>query len=500
MAPRIRILGRPREECGICAVAHHDEAAKLTYLGLEALQHRGQETAGIVTAQMIGEGRARHRAHRGMGLVADVFRRESLNRLTGSTAIGHVRYSTTGAPVPSNTQPLVSTLRHGPVALAHNGNLTNALLLRRALEAGGAILQTTVDSEVILHLLSRTPHGRFEDCLGTALGMVEGAFSLVLLHGDRLYAVRDPRGFRPLALGRRRGGAWVVASESVAFDLIEAELVRDIEPGEVLRIDPGADPVSLDLLQPAAPAHCIFELIYFSRPDSVVDGRSVQRVRERLGAELWREHPAEGDVVISVPDSSNAAAIGYARAAGLPFEMGLIRNHYIGRTFIEPHQRIRDFGAKIKYNPVRSVVEGRRVVLVDDSIVRGTTSRKIITMLRHAGARAIHMRVTAPPWRHPCRFGIDTPDPDELIAAENSPEQIREVIGCDSLGYLSPEGLRRAAEEREGWCMACFTGDYPVRSPNHLTKEILECDDTTSDSGHSPWASPALELERTLGA
>jgi amidophosphoribosyltransferase len=478
----VKILGRPHDECGICAVAGHGEAAKLTYLGLQALQHRGQETTGIVSAALSERRRPQHCVHRGMGRVAEVFTQQSLDRLGGRVAIGHVRYSTTGAPLPSNTQPLTSTLNHGPVALAHNGNLTNAHFLRRALKNGGAIFQTTVDSEVILHLISRAGKKEFSDCLVAALEQVQGAYSLVVLHGESLYAVRDPLGFRPLALGRMPGGAWVVASESVALDLIDAAFVRDIAPGEMVRIDPGKAPVSAFPFPAVTPARCIFELIYFSRPDSVVDGRSVQLVRERLGAQLWSEHPAQADVVIAVPDSSTAAAIGYASASGLPFEMGLIRSHYIGRTFIEPSQRIRDFGAKIKYNPVRAVIEGRRVVVVDDSIVRGTTSRKIIRMLRQAGAAEIHMRVTAPPWRHSCQYGIDTPDPEDFVANGRSVEEICAQIECDSLGFLSTEGLTLAAEETQGWCMACFNGKYPSPPAVGLTKEILADDDAVTAS------------------
>lgn len=482
MSDLIRIQGRPHEECGVCAISGHGETAKLTYLGLQALQHRGQETAGIVSAHPDARHRPHHRVHRGMGRVAEVFTRDTLESLRGRVAIGHVRYSTTGAPRPFNTQPLVSTLRHGPVALAHNGNLTNAAVLRHALKKGGAIFQTTVDSEVILHLISRTQHDSFEDCLISALEMIQGAYSLVVLHGKRLYAVRDPHGFRPLQLGRLPGGAWAVASESVAFDLFDAALMRDIEPGEIVKIEVGENPVSIHPFEKRTPARCIFELIYFSRPDSIIDGRSVQKVRERLGQELYQENPTEADVVICVPDSSTAAAVGYAQAAGIPFDMGLIRSHYIGRTFIEPDQRIRDFGARLKYNPVRSVIQGKRVIVVDDSIVRGTTSRKIVRMLRQAGAAEIHMRVTAPPWRHPCPYGIDTPDPKELIASDNTVEDIRKIIECDSLQFISQEGLRRAAQEESGWCMACFNGDYPVPLARGLTKDVLEQDDSVSST------------------
>ncbi len=491
---RVRVAGRPHDECGVCGIVGSEEASKLAYLCLYALQHRGQETAGIVAAR-IERGKPHHSIHRGMGLVADVFTRETLDRLKGRVAIGHVRYSTTGEPIPSNTQPLATSLRHGPVALAHNGNLTNAHILRHALKGGGAIFQTTIDSEVILHLLSHVRQTEFEECLAAALRQIEGAYSLVLLHGKTLYAIRDPRGFRPLTLGRLRNGGWAVASETVAFDLIGAERVRDIEPGEVLRIEMGCEPVSLDLLEPAARARCIFELIYFSRPDSIVDGQSVHRVRDRLGMELWREQPAEADVVICVPDSSTVAAQGFARAAGLPFEHGLIRSHYIGRTFIEPHQRIRDFGAKIKYNPVRAVVDGKRVIVVDDSIVRGTTSRKIVRMLREAGAREIHFRVSCPPWRNPCYFGIDTPEREDLMAAEHSIEEMRTLIECDSLGFLSEDGLRRAAEESEGWCMACFTGKYPVYLPRGLTKNVIAEDESVSNATSSSEKSPRIVME-----
>jgi amidophosphoribosyltransferase len=480
--PLPRLCGRPHDECGVCAISGDPEASKLAYLSLYALQHRGQETAGIVSAYLNGQGRPHHTIHRGMGLVADVFSAETLDRLKGEVAIGHVRYSTTGAPIPGNTQPLASTLRHGPVALAHNGNLTNAHVARHALKGGGAIFQTTIDSEVILHLLSHVRYVEFEECMEATFRQIQGAYSLVILRGETVYAIRDPRGFRPLALGRLPRGGWAVASETVAFDLIGAEHIRDIEPGEVVRIDPGVEPVSLDLIEKFEPARCIFELIYFSRPDSIVDGLSVQRVRMRLGEELWREQPADADVVICVPDSSTSAAIGYARVAGLPFETGLIRSHYIGRTFIEPHQRIRDFGAKIKYNPVRGVVEGRRVVVVDDSIIRGTTSRKIVRMLRQAGAKEIHIRVTAPPWRHPCCYGIDTPDPRDLLAANFSIEQMCEQFGSDSLGFLSTDGLLRATGEPKGWCMACFTGEYPVWHPRGLSKELFEEDDSVTSA------------------
>ena len=468
---------RPAEECGVCAVSGHPESAKLTCLGLYALQHRGQETAGIVSATQNGDGGARHLIHRGLGLVREVFTEQDIAHLDGAVSIGHVRYSTTGQPIPANTQPLASSLRFGPVALAHNGNLTNARELREELKQAGAIFQTTIDSEVILHLLTHVRQADFERCLPEALRRVEGAYSLVMLHNDVLYAVRDPRGFRPLVLGRMEDGAYVVASETIAFDLLDAKLIRDVAPGEVIRIEPGKEPVSLSLLERKEAAHCIFELVYFSRPDSIVDGRHVQEVRERLGEELWQEQPADVDVVIGVPDSSTAAAVGYSRAGRIPYEMGLIRNHYIGRTFIEPLQVIRDFRAKLKYNPVRSIIEGKRVAVIDDSIVRGTTCRKIARMLRDAGAREVHFRITAPPWRHACFYGIDTPDETKLMASNNTVEEMRDQIGCDSLGFLSPEGLTRAVQEVKGWCMACFTGKYPTVRPENLTKETFENED-----------------------
>lgn len=463
---------RPKEECGVCAVAGHPEASRFVYLGLFALQHRGQETAGIVSAPDRPGAGALHLIHRGVGLVADVFDAENLERLQGDTAIGHVRYSTTGSPNPQNTQPVASTLRHGPVALGHNGNLTNARQIREELKQQGAIFQTSIDTEVIMHLISRG-QGTFEDCLIHALTRIEGAYSLVILHGATLYVVRDPRGFRPLSIARLPNGGWVAASETVAFDIIEAEFVRDVAPGEVLRLEPAQEPVSLPGLPKAETTHCIFELVYFSRPDSMVDGASVQKVREQIGEELFREHPAEADVVIPVPDSSTASAIGYARASGLSFEIGLIRNHYIGRTFIEPQQRIRDFGAKVKYNPVRGVVSGRRVVVVDDSIIRGTTTLKIVRMLRAAGAREVHMRVASPPWRNPCLYGVDTPDPSTFVATGRDPEAIRQFLGVDSLGYVSEAGLRRAMHRQSGWCMACFDGNYPTGNVK-LDKHMFE--------------------------
>ncbi|MDX2176761.1 MAG: amidophosphoribosyltransferase [Candidatus Sumerlaeia bacterium] len=467
---------RPREECGVCAVVGHDDAATLCYLGLYAQQHRGQETAGIVSARLGDHGGIQHRVHRGLGLVPDVFDQQTLADLGGRVCIGHVRYSTTGAPNPQNTQPIAASLRFGPVAVAHNGNLTNAHLLRASLKSQGAIFGTTIDTEVIVHLISHVMTATFEEAMHEALQSIEGAFSLVILHNDTMYAVRDAHGFRPLELGRLPNGGWMVASETVAFDLVDAKPVRSIAPGEILRIRPGAEPETLKPLPARERAQCIFEYVYFSRPDSVIDGVAVQAVRRRMGEELFREHPAEADAVICVPDSAMSPALGYAHAGSLPFVMGLVRNHYVGRTFIEPTQRIRDFGAKVKYNATRSAVAGKRLVVVDDSIVRGTTAQKIVRMLRDAGATEIHFRIASPPWRHSCLYGIDTPDPRTFAATGRDVEQIRAHLEVDSLGYLSPDGLKRAVGRQEGWCMACFTGRYPT-SERRLTKEMLEDQD-----------------------
>ena len=444
------------DECGVFAVFGHEEAAKLAYLGLYALQHRGQESAGIVATDGSGL-----RVEKGMGLVQDIFTPDVIARLPGDAAIGHTRYSTAGDTSLTNAQPLVSDCNKGKLSLAHNGNLTNAGELRRSLEHKGSIFQTTSDTEVIVHLVARSKVGNLAGAIADALGQVEGAYSLLILTRDEIFAIRDPRGFRPLCLGRR-GSAWVVASETCAFDLIDAEYEREIEPGEMLRISKSG--VESIRFAPEKPhQYCIFEHVYFSRPDSIVFGRPVNLSRERLGRLLAREHPAAADMVVPVPDSGVPSAIGYASESGLPFRMGLIRNHYVGRTFIEPEQAIRDFGVRLKLNPVRRLLEGKRVVLVDDSIVRGTTSRKIVRMMRDAGVVEVHMRISCPPTISPCHYGVDTPTKSELIAARNSIEGIREFIGADSLGYLSLENLRAAVEDREGkFCTACYTGMYPT--------------------------------------
>lgn len=454
----------PREECGVVGVWGVPEAAKITYLALYALQHRGQESAGIVTRdgqQLYG--------HRGVGLVHDIFTEPVLATLPGSAAIGHVRYSTMGESRLDNAQPLQINYRHGNLAIAHNGNLVNAARLRSELEKSGAIFHTTVDTEVILHLMARD-YGNFDDTLVSALTMAQGAFSLTILNNHQLVAVRDTHGFRPLVLGRI-GDGWIVASETCAFDLVNATFEREIQPGELLFIDDHG-PRTRSLPPAAASALCVFELIYFSRPDSVVFGRSVHEARMRLGERLAELHPVDADVVISVPDSSNAAANGYARRAGIPFAHGLIRSHYVGRTFIEPDMGIRDFGARVKYNPVRAALENKRVVVVDDSIVRGTTSGKIVRMLRNAGAREIHMRISCPPWKFPCNYGIDTPQAEKLIAHNTEVDEICRKIGADSLGFLTVEDLQSVLPH-SSFCTACFTGDYPVRFEARASKTEL---------------------------
>ncbi len=459
---------KPRDECGVVAVSGARDAADMAFLGLYALQHRGQESAGIVTVD--GAGRAH--VHRGMGLVADVFDDQTLGRLDGSLALGHVRYSTTGHSTLRNAQPILVEYRDQPLALAHNGNLTNAAELRERLSEEGAIFQTDSDSEAIIHLIARSRRGDVDQQVDDALSQVVGAFSLVLCVGDTLYAARDARGFRPLVLGRL-GEAVVVASETCALDILGAVYVRDIRPGEVLRIR-GGHVEELRPLPPARPSACLFELVYFARPDSKVWGCSVDGARRAFGRQLAREHPAEADCVFAVPDSSNSAALGYAEESGIPFELALIRNHYVGRTFIHPSQSGRDFKVRVKYNPVRELVEGRRLVVVDDSLVRGTTSRGLVTLLREAGAREVHFRVASPPVRSPCYYGIDMPTREELIGANHSVDEIRDHLGVDSLGYLSMEGMRSAVGHHGPFCDACWTGDYPAPLVDLERKRALE--------------------------
>jgi amidophosphoribosyltransferase len=452
---------RFHDECGVFGVYGHTEAANLTYLGLYALQHRGQESAGIVAST--GNDLNLFRA---MGEVEEIFQPSVLAKLPGSSAIGHTRYSTAGDKALLNAQPIMVDCSKGKIALAHNGNLTNAQEWRRKLEHRGSIFQTNSDTEVIVHLIARSQARNFSGALGDALNQVEGAYSLLVLTPEEMYAVRDPRGFRPLALGKiatRDGSeAWAVASETCAFDLMNADYVRDVEPGEMLRISRSGIE-SIRFSPPKPHQFCIFEHVYFSRPDSTVFGRSVNESREMLGRLLAQEHPVEADMIVPIPDSGVPAAIGFALESKIPFRMGLIRNHYIGRTFIEPSQAIRNFGVKLKLNPVRNLVTGKRVVLVDDSIVRGTTSRKLVRLMREAGATEVHMRISCPPTVSPCYYGVDTPTREELIASSNTPEQICKFLGADSLGYLSLPGLRQAVSDKDGeFCTSCYTGVYPT--------------------------------------
>lgn len=458
----------PREFCGIFGIYGHPEAARLAYFGLYALQHRGQESCGIVT----GDGH-QVRVHKGLGLVAEVFSREILDSLSGHLAIGHVRYSTTGSPLLRNVQPFV--VHHGgeSIAIGHNGNLVNALELRRRLEQEGSIFQSTMDTEVIMHLLARHLRQGLVPALAEALRQVQGAYSLVLATKDRVIGIRDPYGFRPLCLGNLNG-APVLASETCAFDLIQANYVREVEPGEIVILD--AQGVSSYRLLPAAPPRfCIFEFIYFARPDSLIFGQNVYLLRKRLGQQLAREHPVAADLVMPFPDSGTYAALGYAQALGLPFEMGVIRNHYVGRTFIQPSQSMRDFAVRVKLNPVRELLQGRRVVVVEDSIIRGTTSRTRVRALRDAGAREVSLVVSCPPTRYPCYYGIDFSSKGELIAAHKDVAEVREFLGLDYLGYLSQEGML-AATEMPGhpFCLACFDGNYPIALTEDFSKTCFE--------------------------
>ena len=446
-----------RDECGVMAIYGHPEAAKLAYLGLYSMQHRGQESAGICSTQG-GE----QFVHRAMGLVADVFSEKVLARLPGRHAIGHVRYSTTGGSLLRNAQPFCANTDGGAVAIAHNGNLVNARAVRRELEGRGAIFSTTSDSEVIVHLLARSREATLEERLIDSLSRVKGAFSLAMLTNDALVAARDPYGFRPLVLGRL-DGAWIAASETCALDLVGASVERHLDPGEVVVIRRGRVRTLRPFPKPSREAFCIFEYIYFARPDSNLQGGNVYTFRKELGRVLAREHPAEADLVVPLLDSGSAAALGYAEETGIPYETAIIRNHFVGRTFIEPTQSIRNFGVKIKHNPIRGVLEGKRVVLVDDSIVRGTSMLKISNMMRTAGAREVHVRISAPPTIRPCHYGIDMPTREELIAANHSIDEIRRAIGADTLGYLSLEALRRTSLQlKHGHCDACFSEDYPV--------------------------------------
>lgn len=448
------------EECGVFAIWGHPDAAQLTYYGLHSLQHRGQEGAGIV----VTDG-TKLKMHKGHGLVNEVFGRGELEGLTGHAAIGHVRYSTAGGNEYANVQPLLFRSQTTSLALAHNGNLVNANALKHQLEAQGSIFQTTSDTEVLAHLIKRSGYIGLKDQVRNALTMLKGAYAFVIMTEDTLMVALDPNGLRPLSIGML-GDAYVVASETCAFDVVGAEYLRDVKPGELLIID-NDGMVAERFSSPMNRSICSMEYIYFSRPDSNIDQINIHSARKNLGKELYKEYPVEADVVTGVPDSSISAAIGYAEASGIPYEIGLIKNRYVGRTFIQPSQELRELGVKMKLSPVRGIVEGKRVVMVDDSIVRGTTSRRIVKMLRAAGATEVHVRITAPPIAHPCYYGIDTSEKAELIASNHTVEEIRDIIGADSLAFLSPEGLlkgigRPDTDPNNGQCLACFTGKYPT--------------------------------------
>lgn len=447
--------------CAIIGVSGVPDAARKAFLGLYALQHRGQEAAGIMAVRDTGPDGSR--LHRGAGLVSDAFDEDTLDRLPGDTALGHLRYSTAGGGGLHNAQPIRVRYAEGDLSVVHNGNLTNARDVHAKLVREGALFQSSIDSEVVVHLIARSRREGVDAQIDDALSQLTGAFSLLITVGDTLYAARDPLGFRPLVMGRL-GGGFVFASESCALDIMGAEMLRDVQPGEVLRVRDGEITRLRPLGSGGPAAPCIFELVYFARPDSHLWGVSVDRARRAFGRGLAEEHPADADCVISVPDSANSSALGYAEASGIPFELGLIRNHYVGRTFIDPTQASRDFKVRMKYSPVREVLDGQRVVVVDDSLVRGTTSRGLVSMLRKAGAKEVHFRLASAPVRNPCYYGIDMPTREELIAAEREPEEIREHLGVDSLGYLSLEGMLEAAGagENRSFCHACFSGDYPA--------------------------------------
>ena len=460
---------KPKEECGVFAVYGNEDAARVTFFGLFALQHRGQESAGINTADgchVCG--------HKGMGLASEVFHEDILSKLPGHLAIGHVRYSTTGSSILSNAQPFLVHHAGEHYALGHNGNLINAHALRTELEDKGSIFQSTMDTEVIFHLMAHYLKDGFEDALTRALAHVEGSYSIVMLTKDKVVAARDPRGFRPLSLGQLDGG-WVIASETCAFDLLSARYVRDVEPGEILIID-HTGLKSLTPFPKVRPAHCIFELIYFARPDSQIFGQNVYMCRKRLGHSMAKEYRPDVDIVMPFPDSGTYAALGYAEESGIPFEMGMIRNHYVGRTFIQPSQPMRDFGVRVKLNPVRPLLAGKRVLIIEDSIIRGTTSRNRVRNLRESGVKEIHMAVSCPPTRHPCPYGIDFSSKGELIAAQKEYVQaVAEFIGLDGLHYLSLEGMVEATGmDSDSFCLACYTGKYPLPPPAGFGKFCLE--------------------------
>ncbi len=459
----------PKHYCGVFGIYGHPNAAELTYFGLYALQHRGQESAGIVSS----DGR-QFRVHRGMGLVSTVFNGRMLHELVGEAAIGHTRYSTTGSSHLRNAQPLTVDCARGQVAIAHNGNLTNAAVLRQELEAKGSIFQTTVDSEIILHLMAQPTLGGVENNLLQTMRRIEGAYSLVILTEHELIGIRDPHGFRPLCLGRL-GDAWVLASETCAFDLIEAQFVRDVAPGEIVIINQDGLRSVQAFPDHTRRAFCIFEYVYFSRPDSNLAGRNVYEVRVEMGRQLAREFPREADLVIPVPDSGLCAALGYSQQSGIPFEMAFVRNHYVGRSFLQPSQLIRDFNVRVKLNLITDLVRGKRVIIVDDSIVRGTTCKTRVHNLKEAGAKEVHVMVSCPPHMNPCVYGIDFPDRTKLMAANHSLEEIQRYLKADSLAYLSQEGMVKATGlPASSFCMACYNGDYPVKFDAKLDKLIIE--------------------------
>ena len=466
--PSLSESHRPKHECGVFAVFGHKDAPLLTYYGLFALQHRGQESAGIASSN--GDGKV-FCLHKGMGLVSQVFDPENLESLKGTRAIGHVRYSTTGSSTLLNSQPLGVDTARGQIAVAHNGNLVNAAALRDELENRGSIFQTTVDSEIVLHLLAQPDH-----TMGGPIGSLrrlEGAFSIVVMGENEIIGVRDPNGLRPLSLGKL-GDAWVLSSETCAFDLIGATFIRDLEPGEVVVINDQGLRSEFPFV-PAREAFCIFEYVYFARPDSRLRGVTVSKARVNMGRELARLHPVEADVVIPVPDSGIYAALGFAEELGIPYDPAFVRNHYIGRTFIQPNQLIRDFNVRVKLNLIGDAVKGKRVVVVDDSVVRGTTAKARVVNLREAGAKEVHLRISCPPHRHACYYGIDFPDPEKLIANQHTQQEICDYLGADSIGYLDVDGMVRATGlEKNSFCMACFTGEYPVPFDSAFDKLIME--------------------------
>ena len=481
---------RPKDECGVFAVYNHPNAAEITFFGLYALQHRGQESAGIVTAGSLDR---KFKAHHGMGLVPQVFNERTLDKLPGTRAIGHVRYSTTGSSTLENAQPIMVDCARGQIAIGHNGNLVNAHLLRDELEAAGAIFKTTVDSEVILHLMAQPSAAQGDSALVQSLCKVKGAFSLVLMSEREIVGVRDSLGFRPLCIGRV-DDAWLLSSESCAFDIIPgAEFVRDVEPGEIVVIDDKGLRSIKPFVARDRLGFCIFEYVYFARPDSTVEGQNVSNVRTNMGRELARLHPVEADLVIPVPDSGNYAALGYSEESGIPYDHAFVRNHYVGRTFLNPSQLAREFGVKVKLNLIKERVAGKRVVVVDDSIVRGTTARARVVNLRNAGAKEVHIRISCPPHRFPCHYGIDFPDPKDLIANQMSHDQIAKYLQADSLGYLDPAGMVRATGRKEDrFCMACFTDNYPVPVNPELDKLVFERRRERGDSLFGEAVTPGL--------